>query len=237
MSVFKTLRIQRELLSDKVADLLRRMILSGDLPPGTHLVEDEVASQLGTSRAPLREALGLLSREGLVVSQPGRGTFVKGFTAQSIRDLFALRTVLEAFAAELAAARIKPQEAERLRLLLKEMEDIVVEGDGSDYADVDMEIHRVIWRISGNERLVDMLESLAAPVIVFIKVNAEHYRDWPEVVHLHHQLIEAIASSDGELAARTMRDHQANALAKALAALKVQAGVPKADEAEDSQRR
>ncbi len=222
MSVFKTPRIQRELLSAKVADLLRRMILSGDLPPDTHLVEDELASQLGTSRAPLREALGQLSREGLVVSQPGRGTFVKGFTAQSIRDLFALRTVLEAFAAELAATRIKPQEAEELRELLNQMQDIVTRGEGSDYVDVDIEIHRQIWRISGNERLVDMLELLVVPSEVFVKVNAEAYADWPEVVELHRQLVDAVISGDQQLAARTMRAHLANALQKALAAIKLQ---------------
>ena len=233
MLLAKSSRIQRQLLSSQVADVLRRMILSGDLAAGTHLVEDELASQLGTSRAPLREALSRLSREGLVVSQPGRGTYVKGFTAKSIQDLFSLRTVLEAYAAELAATKIRPNDTEELRELLRQMEDIVNRSEGGDYVDVDMEIHRRIWHIAGNERLVEVLENLSLPVTVFVKVNAEHYRDWPEVVGLHRQLVESVASGDGELAARTMRDHQANALEKALAALCVQARVARSEETGD----
>lgn len=218
-------RIQRDLLSAKVANVLRQMILSGQFAANTRLVEDELASQLGTSRAPLREALSVLNREGLVVSQPGRGTYVKGFTEKSVRDLFAVRTVLEVLAAELAATRIEPQEVDELRELLRQMDDIVTREGNGDYSDVDIRIHRLIWRTSGNERLVEVLESLLAPVVVFIRLNAEHYSDWTEVAHLHRELIEAIASGDRELAARTMQLHQANALEKALAVLNVQTGM------------
>lgn len=218
MVVIKGPKIQRELLSDKVTDVLRRMILTGELPVGTHLVEDDLARQLGTSRAPLREALGQLGREGLVAGQPGRGTHVKGFTAESIRDLFAVRTVLEVLAAELAAARIGPTDARHLAGLADAMEAAVREGKGEGYVGFDLEIHRAIWRASGNERLVEVLEDLVIPVQVFVNVNAEGYHDWPEVVELHRRLVAAVASRDKELAANTMRDHQANAAQKALAA-------------------
>jgi DNA-binding GntR family transcriptional regulator len=216
-------RIRRELLGDKVADVVRRMILTGELSAGTRLVEDDLAARLGTSRGPLRDALSRLGRECLVENRPGRGTYVKGLTAESIQDLFALRTILESFAAELAAVKIEPEEAEELRGLLDQMDDIARNGDGGDYADVDMEIHRQIWRIAGNEYLVEVLESLVLPVTVFVKVNAEYHHDWSEVVWLHRQLIEAIASGDKELAARTMHEHQANAVGKALAAHSAQA--------------
>ena len=211
-------KIERELLSDKVANLLRRMILSGELPGETRLLEAELSRDLGVSRAPLREALALLDREGLVATTDGQGSFVRSFTEDSIRELFALRSVLEAFAAELAAESITPDEIGHLRTLANEMRDAVQESNAAGYVGLDMQIHRVIWRISGNRRLISVLEDLISPVETYVLINAEHYQDWAEVVDLHLRVIEAIASHDSVLAAQTMREHNNNALQKALKA-------------------
>ena len=209
-------KIERELLSDKVANLLRRMILSGELPGETRLLEAELSRDLGVSRAPLREALALLDREGLVATTDGQGSFVRSFSEDSIRELFALRSVLEAFAAELAAERITPDEIDHLRTLAKEMREAVQESNAAGYVGVDRQIHQVIWRMSGNRRLISVLEDLISPVETYILINAEHYHDWAEVVDLHLGVIEAIASHDSALAAQTMRAHNKNALQKAL---------------------
>lgn len=212
-------RVTRELLSDKVAYLLRRMILSGELQQGSHLVEGELAAQLGISRAPLREALDILGQEGLVDTRPGRGTYVRGFTAERVRELFAVRAVLESFAAELAAAGLSPEQCAQLQALVDDMQVAVEAGRIEDYVALDMRIHRAIWNASGNTRLVDVLERLVSPVEAFMLVNAEHYRDWPEVVRHHRQLVEAVASGQSTRAIETMRDHLEHAALKAQAAL------------------
>jgi len=219
MAAATPLLIERELLRDKAANLLRGMILSGELATGTRLVEDNLASQLGISRAPLREALSLLAHEGLVNGMPGRGKFVKGLTQDSVRDLFAVRTVLEVFAAEQATAHIQPDECSQLARSLARMEQAVADKSIDGYVGADTDVHRLLWRISRNECLVQVLETLVSPLEAVIRINAEVHDDWPQVVEVHRQLIEAIASHDPTIASETMRRHMAAASDKAMVAL------------------
>jgi DNA-binding GntR family transcriptional regulator len=195
------------------------MVVSGELAEGTHLIEADLAAQLGVSRGPLREALGVLGREGLVISKPGKGTFVRGFTGQAVRDHFAVRGVLESCAAGLAARNVDLEQSKKLQALVDEMQEAVVEEDIEDYVALDLEIHRTIWQLSGNPLLGSVLEELISPTQVFVLSNAEHYRDWSEVVALYRRLVDAVASQDAELAAETMRDHLDKAAQKAAAAL------------------
>jgi len=218
-----TPRVERELLGSKIAAILRDKIIAGEFPHGTRLVEDELAGQLGTSRAPLRAALEQLHREGLVQIQPGRGSFVKGLSVQGILDLYAVRSVLEVFAAERAAARMQPEDLEHLRDLVDRMHDAVVKGSCEGFIHGDINIHRAIWRASGNERLVEMLENLVLPLTVLFRINAEKHDDWPWVVDRHRRLIEALSSRDGQVAANHMRDSHTVAVHRVLEALNLAA--------------
>jgi DNA-binding GntR family transcriptional regulator len=218
MNGLKIQVVERELLSHKAANILRHMILTGELSPGTRLVEDELAGQLGISRAPLREALSFLTQEGLVNGQPGRGTFVKGLTEQNVHDFFAVRTVLEVFAAEQCARRIEPPELDRLQGLTERMEEIVSVRSVTDYVALDIAIHRLIWDLSRSERAAYFLDTLIQPLKTYIQINAESYSDWPYVIALHRHLVEALASHDSALAGKRMLEHMANATSKALSA-------------------
>jgi DNA-binding GntR family transcriptional regulator len=218
-----TPRVERELLSSKIAAILRDRIISAELPDGTRLVEDELAGQLGTSRAPLRAALEQLHREGLVQVQPGRGSFVKGLSVQGILDLYAVRSVLEVFAAERAAVRMQPEDIEHLRDLVARMHDAVVKGSREGFVHGDINVHRAIWRASGNERLVEMLENLVLPLTVLFRINAEKHDDWPWVVDRHRRLVEALSTRDGQVAANHMRDSHTVAVHRVLEALNLAA--------------
>jgi DNA-binding GntR family transcriptional regulator len=87
-------------LRQKIVDVLRDAILSGELKPGQALVETTLASQLGVSRAPLREALRTLGKDGLVETVPYRGTTVKTLSRKDVEEIYSLRGLHEAFAAE-----------------------------------------------------------------------------------------------------------------------------------------
>ncbi|MEZ4671421.1 MAG: GntR family transcriptional regulator [Anaerolineae bacterium] len=91
-------QIENRPLRERVLDALRDAIISGELKPGQDLVETELAASLGVSRAPLREALQILSSEGLVETIPYTGTTVKRLTRTDIEELYSLRSVLETFA-------------------------------------------------------------------------------------------------------------------------------------------
>ena len=108
-------------MAEQIATTIRQAIADGKLRPGARLLEVQMASEMGTSRAPLREALIQLEREGLVVRQPNRGTFVAELTEDMVREVAGLRGVLEGFAASLAAKRLTSEDFERLEKILKEM--------------------------------------------------------------------------------------------------------------------
>src|SRR5574341_322553 len=108
-------------LVEQIATALRQAIADGKLRPGTRLLEVQVARQMGTSRAPLREALIQLEREGLVVRQPNRGAFVADLTEELVREVASLRGVLEGFAAGLAVKRLTEEDFRQLERILTEM--------------------------------------------------------------------------------------------------------------------
>jgi DNA-binding GntR family transcriptional regulator len=97
-------------LTDRVHDALRTAITSGRFAPEERIKQEQIAAELGVSRTPVREALHLLEREGLVRLVPRRGAIVQGFTAADVRELYELREVLEPAAAELATVRATPEE-------------------------------------------------------------------------------------------------------------------------------
>ncbi len=219
MSEVPSLRLSRDSLGQKAADVLRRQILSGELPAGTRLVEDELASRMGTSRGPLRDAFVFLAREGLVSTTPGKGTYVKGITAESLRQLYEVRILLEEHAAGLAAENVDEESASEMRTLVDQMARAARAGDQSEYVRLDEAIHQAMWRLAGNDHLVNVLEYLIVPCMALITLNAQTRRDWPVVVEYHRQLAEAIATQEPESARRIMREQLQDSLEKALAGI------------------
>lgn len=215
------LRVSRELLSEKVADLLRHRILTGQFSPGSRLVEDDLAAQLGTSRGPLHDAFSLLAREGLVATTRGRGTFVKVPTSEGISKLYDVRTVLESHAVRLAAECADGDKSLRLREIVDRMARAVGEGSLGDYVRLDMELHQSIWDLSGNEYLVQALDHLIRPCAALIRLNAERNRDWTPTVERHRTLVQAISAGDVEKANRILLKHMENSLGQALYAVPV----------------
>src|SRR5688500_3082861 len=110
--------LKTQVLRHDVADAIRSAIAGGVLKPGQRVLEVELAEELGVSRLPVREAIRQLEHEGLLVSQPHRGTFVAQVTPDDIREMFSLREALESLAARLVAARATPVEVEALQQLV-----------------------------------------------------------------------------------------------------------------------
>jgi len=107
--------IRHALLRDQVYNLLRTQVLDGTLPPGSRLVEDELAERLGASRTPVREAMHRLMVEGLVVASKGRGLEVADVGPQELKEAIEIRLLLEKYAIGFAARLAAPEEIEQLR--------------------------------------------------------------------------------------------------------------------------
>ncbi|MFC0531809.1 GntR family transcriptional regulator [Phytohabitans kaempferiae] len=141
-------------LSASTYDVLRSAILDGTLPPGTRIVEDAVAKQLGVSRAPLREAIWLLKRDGLLVDESARSTRVVQLTEDDVHELHMIRTVLETLAYQQASPRLEAATIAELEDLIGQMHEASVAGDTRRIADLDYRFHRALCEPCGLPRVM-----------------------------------------------------------------------------------
>jgi len=207
-------RLERTLLKDRATELLRDYIVNGRIPSGTKLVEREVAQWLGISRAPIRDALIQLEKEGLVVSKSD-ARYVITLTERDIRELSQVRRVLEKLAAELAARNSSPENRAALLALLQKMKEGLARRDHHAYRSSDVEIHRLIWSQADNDHLAQALNSTVGPIFMFVAGDTEHY-DWDENMAIHEDLVAHVANGDVVAAQESIDRHSDYSLAHAL---------------------
>jgi DNA-binding GntR family transcriptional regulator len=199
--------LERKNLALDVAARLRESIVDGTLPPGTRLVEMEVASQLGVSRGPLREALRILETEGLIISEPGHGSHVAWISERDIREIYSLRRILEQEAFRLAAEDGAEGQLQELASVLGAMFEAADRGDHASVLDLDLEFHRQIWRMAGHSRLEAYLNEVAAQAKMYIAVQTSLYDDLAAGVSDHKEMLDALAQRDSQRAIRALLEH------------------------------
>jgi DNA-binding GntR family transcriptional regulator len=188
-----------------VADVVRRRILEGALPPGTCLRQEELAAGLGVSRQPVREALQRLVMEGLLVKQPDRSVAVRRFTLDEVRENYTLRALLESAAARFAAAAITDRHLTSLRAVQEAMNRALVEGDAGLAVELNARIHRLVHEASRMPTLISLIEQLWIGLTVFTPLfvpgRGRHSREE------HEAVIAALAARDPDRAEAAMRHH------------------------------
>lgn len=207
--------LARSVLSAQVKDRMLQWILEGELQPGARIIETRVARQLGTSQAPVREALRDLATLGLVEMHPFRGARVREPQAQELIEAMELRGELEAIAARHAVDRIDAPTLGRMRELLEAMRDSAARADAHAQALQNSEFHNCVITASGNrtlQRLWSMLEPFATTYLTASVPGADLH--W--LAERHVAILEALASGDPERAAEAMRSHAREAEAQVL---------------------
>src|SRR5215203_277209 len=194
-----SLRPPNAQLWTSVLATLRMAIIRGAFRPNEHLLEAQLADMLDVSRGPVREALVRLEHEGLVVNIPYRGRFVAEITPSTVREIYSMRRLLEGFAAELAVDHITKEQLLHMRALAIEMMEALVAGNFEEFADFDIEFHRVYVAAANHKRLLQSWETLMGISHSFIVVNASFFSMGTEVITKGHDaIIEAIERRDGE---------------------------------------
>ena len=187
---------------------LRERILSNDIAPGTHLVMRDVANYYEASDIPVREALRMLERDGLVETAPYRGARVTQLTAKEIEETYFIRSHLESVATGLAAERITDAELTQLDVLMDEMRAAVDAGDGPTFSDVNLDFHRTIVASCGNDMLRDLTMDIWRRHSGFQRV----FRMVPERIATsqreHEGIMDALRDHDAELASRLALLHK-----------------------------
>jgi DNA-binding GntR family transcriptional regulator len=199
-------------IAEQIAGRLRDAIAGGTIRPAARLLEAPLARQMGTSRAPVREAIALLEREGLVVKEPNRGARVVNVTAETVREVATLRGVLEGFAASLAVDRLRPEDLAALAKILDRMERAARRGEFSRVLALDYEFHAFICKASGHRMLYDTWSAMERKVRLFLSATNVLYRDLAAIVRGHAEILTALQRHDKRRAQRIMADHLAEML-------------------------
>ena len=148
-------------LRDVVFQTLRGAILKGDLKPGERLMELQLASKLGVSRTPIREAIRMLEQEGLAVTIPRKGAEVADITEKSLRDVLEVRKALEELAVQLACEKITQEELEELEKAGENFKKVLNRSkDITEVAEADVRFHDVIYMATDNQKLIHLLNKL-----------------------------------------------------------------------------
>jgi DNA-binding GntR family transcriptional regulator len=141
-------------LREQVFEEIQRAILEKRLKPGDHIREQELTESLQVSRTPVREALVLLERDGLVYISPNRGCFVREFDERDIREIFELRTALENLAAHLIVDRLQETDIQYLEELIQQQADSMARHAQSRVGQLDLEFHSYMVKLADNSRLL-----------------------------------------------------------------------------------
>lgn len=190
------MKIIYQRLKELIAERLRQEIFEGAYKPGTHLVEQNLADQLGVSRGPIREALAQLEIDGLVRVNPRRGAVVTEISPQEASEIYGLRGHLEGLAVRSAAANWTEQESDRLAALVTDMESLG-EQDWFRAMALDQQFHALIVEASGNRTLIQTYHTFDPKVVACFLAVKRYLGTLPvAMAERHRRLADALIGGD-----------------------------------------
>jgi len=178
---------------EQVADILRDAITEGRLKPGDRLIETDLAAELGTSRAPVREALRQLEEQGLVASYPYRGSEVLGVSQDEVEEMLVpIRVTLERFAYSRARGRLSAADFDTLQALVEEMKVAAADGLADRVADADIRFHELIIERSEQRHCLQIWRTIEPRVRAYFRRDAPAHDDPGAVAAQHQELLDVL---------------------------------------------
>ena len=195
-------------LHEMVLAQLLEAIRTGQVKQGERLLEADIAERLGMSRGIVREAIRRLEQEGLVVSQPHRGTFITRLTGQDVTEIFALRRLLESFAVRLAASRVGELELDHLARIATAMVSASERTDRLERVSLDLQFHEQLCVLSGYTHLLRLWSGLALKLwLIYFDQRSHSGSDLVGRAASHFALIELLRERDSEAAVAWIENH------------------------------
>jgi len=193
---------------ERVRAELRESILSGELRPGERIFEVPLAERFELSRGPIREALRVLSTEGLIIREPRLGAMVVPIDERTVDEVYSLRASLEVFAVRRAFEKAVGDLALQLWVPLEQMRHALESDETSAILEADIAFHRALVEAAGHSRLLATWQGLVGPLQILLgltaqRSSAEHRRS----LLGHEQIYESIKERDLEGAIQSLTGH------------------------------
>lgn len=201
------LRLAKSDLKTEVSQVIKQAIISENFKQGERLVESEIASKMGISRGPIREAIRELVKEGLLVNIPRKGTYIISISQEEVKEIYAIRMALESLAVEQAVKNLTEKDWEDLKNLIDLMMKAASQNDLKTLLDYDFEFHKLIYLHSNNRYLIKFLSEISIVFRLALNEGAKRIKDINALAMTHQTLLDTFISRSPEKAVQVMRDH------------------------------
>jgi len=195
--------LDKTTISIQVAQELRRRILAGHYPQGVKLQQEQIAAELGVSRSPVREALGQLEAEGLVVLTPQKGAQVSPISRAEIAELFELRLLVEPHLIALAIPEMTEADLNRATSIISEMGDIRLDG----WSDANWRLHEVLYAPAGRPGMLKLLRRTHETIGRYIRMQVMATNGRADAHREHQLILDACRKRDVSKAVALLRKH------------------------------
>ncbi|WMC10258.1 GntR family transcriptional regulator [Oceanimonas pelagia] len=199
--------LKNQSLSKMVGEKLELMILSGQIQPGERINESNLSATLQISRAPIREALRQLAQFGMVEIRTGKGTYVRQVLLTEAVELYEIRGVLDALAAEQASQRANEEGLASLAELVEQMRGYASKQASTEYFTTNLKFHHQIVQLSGSTALADLYEMVFKKLSLFRQKTLSKPDRLERSLMQHEEIYAAISRRDAERAAILARSH------------------------------
>lgn len=206
-------------LSDRVYNILLEAILSHQIQPGQHLVEQPLADQLSVSRISIREAIRRLAQDGLVKIIPSRGAFVVALTLADVDEIYRVRIALESIALEKVMQEYQPGQLDAFTGTLTAMEAIANDNDRLQAARLDNQFHRTLVQLSGLTRTLQMWEQISSQIMLVIYTVSQTYPHIDGLNQRHAPFLQLIRARQFPPAQQFLQEHIQEGAQNILAAM------------------
>ncbi|MBW4609116.1 MAG: GntR family transcriptional regulator [Hassallia sp. WJT32-NPBG1] len=201
--------LQQRSTPDLIADALREAILRGIFQPGQSLRQDEIATQFGVSRIPVREALRQLEAEGLVTLHLNRSATVTELSLLEVQEICEIRSALEVAALGLAISKLSEADLEKAAMILNRATDPIAQRlcKSIAFAKLNWEFHATLYAAAERPRLLKMIKTLHINLERYVHLQMPEMDDWERSQKEHYQLLDACRERDTKGAIKLLKRH------------------------------
>jgi DNA-binding GntR family transcriptional regulator len=194
----------------QIADMLRDMIMTGKLKEGDKVNEGQLCETMGISKTPMREALRVLSVEGLIRLVPNRGAFVTKPEFEEIAEMFDVMSLLEGYCARRACEKMTSKDFAHLEKLHAKLEENFEQNDQEEYIRINNQYHSLVQEIAGNRTINQIVDGLRKKILLYRFQSLNLPDRFASSIREHRDLLEAFRQRDDSRADALMREHLQN---------------------------